>query len=72
MSKPPDQETLEGLPSWGIPPYDHRVVKHPCGGLMVRTPYAEWLHHTAARLEAERILAAAQWAEEHDKDFWHD
>ena len=65
----PDSHDEYGWPQWGDTEYKTYFSKHPCKGIpYISTPFSPWLDAESVRKEAYRLLAAAEWLDEWDKE----
>ena len=65
----PDSHDEHGWPQWGNAEYKTYFSKHPCKGIpYISTPLSPWMDAESVRKEAYRLLAAAQWLDEWDKE----
>ena len=65
----PDSYDRHGWPVYGETEYATYFSKHPCKGIpYITCPLGEWLSADMARGEAYRLLAAAEWLDNWDKE----
>ena len=65
----PDSHDERGWPQWGDTEYKTYFSKHPCKGIpYISTPLSPWMDAESVRKEAYRLLAAAEWLDEWDKE----
>ena len=65
----PDSHDEHGWPKWGDTEYMTYFSEHPCKGIpYISTPSSPWMDAESARKEAYRLLAAAEWLDEWDKE----
>ena len=65
----PDSYDRHGWPVYGETEYTTHFSKHPCKGIpYITCPLGEWLSADMARKEAYRLLAAAEWLDNWDKE----
>lgn len=65
----PDSHDEHGWPQWGNTEYKTYFSKHPCKGIpYISTPLSPWMDAESVRKEAYRLLAAAEWLDEWDKE----
>ena len=65
----PDNHDEHGWPEWGNTEYKTYFSKHPCKGIpYISTPLSPWMDAESVRKEAYRLLAAAEWLDEWDKE----
>ena len=65
----PDSHDEYGWPIYGETEYKTYFSKHPCKGIpYITCPLGEWLSAEMVREEAYRMLAAAEWLDNWDKE----
>ena len=65
----PDSHDENGWPEWGDTEYMTYFSEHPCKGIpYINCPLGEGLSTDMARREAYRLLAAAEWLDNWDKE----
>ena len=65
----PDSHDEHGWPEWGDTEYMTYFSEHPCKGIpYISTPLSPWMDAESVRKEAYRLLAAAEWLDEWDKE----
>ena len=65
----PDSHDEYGWPIYGETEYKTYFSKHPCKGIpYITCPLGEWLSADMVREEAYRLLAAAEWLDNWDKE----
>ena len=65
----PDSHDEHGWPVYGNGEYQTYFSKHPCKGIpYIATPLSPWMDAESVRKEAYRLLAAAEWLDNWDKE----